>query len=202
MSSGVSGHRDSLASVSSLQHRYQKPSGPRSLLPASALSAAGNAAVLKRALSDVAFNKVPKHAMSSLQPLGNSIKRVLGLGLGPGATVPPITTAEQPSPGHSAASSESPSKENSHSDGFSSKKEKPLLLSLTSRIWSSVSALGSSLKITRSTKVVPSNSGGETIEGEKFSSKTDGTSPNGSPMPSQRANTVSSANHRTVHAIS
>ena len=214
--SSVSHHRDSLA----MPRHYQKPNYPRSMVPAATFSAAGNDGIIQRAHSDLGQrnnrSNSPirnKRPFSGVTPVKDSVRRLLGLSKG--ATEPVITNLDASpcvsptSPGRSGnlspkagyttgaagfgSETESPIKD--ASSGGSSKKEVGVtLLSLPSKLWSSVSALGSSLKMNRSVKVIPTNEScrsslddptGSTSNKSEVSSL---ASSNVTPLPSQRTN--------------
>jgi len=218
--SSVSHHRDSLA----MPRHYQKPNYPRSMVPAATFSAAGNDGIIQRAHSDLGqrnnrsnspiHNKRP---FSGVTPVKDSVRRLLGLSKG--STEPVITSLDaspsvsptspgrpgnlSPKAGYTAGTGagasgfgveiESPVKDLSGS-GSSKKEVGATLLSLPSKLWSSVSALGSSLKMNRSVKVIPTNEScrstlddptGSTSNKSEVSSL---ASSNVTPLPSQRTN--------------
>lgn len=212
-------HRDSLA----MPRHYQKPTYPRSMIPAATFSATGNDNLIQRAQSDVgqrnsrSNSPPPKRPKSGVSPVKDSVRRLLGLSKG--AAEPVITNLDaspanspikpgglSPKAGYGAAggfgaeggSIDSPLKDNS-SSGSSKKEVAASLLSLPSKLWTSLSTLSSSVKLSRSVKVIPTNESGRscpddhtgsTSAEEKMSSKSIESSPNLTPLPSQRTNVV------------
>lgn len=205
---------------------YQKPNYPRSMIPASTFSNAGNDGVIQRAQSDLGQRKdrsvspIPnRRPFSGVSPVKDSVRRLLGLSKG--ATDPAVLNLDaspstspnrpgnlSPKAGYTGAGAggfgtegfgvDSPLKDMSGS-GSSKKEVGVTILSLPSKLWSSVSALGSSLKITRSLKVVPTNSESSrsccdeptSSTDDKMSTKSEGSSlasSNVTPLPSQRTN--------------